>query len=139
MLNAYSGSLYSVISNPASKILLAETVRNGVLGTLDPLPLQVPVDPANPSAGMRTIQDDGFVIGFDNDQNYPNGATKFATRLAFPDSKSGELNADTPTRHPDGIHFLTVDGGLLTRGAATARVSLLAGSYGPWDVLKSRP
>jgi hypothetical protein len=139
MLNGYSGMQFSLIPNPASKILIAETVRNGVLNTLDPLPLQTPIDPANPKAGMRTIQDDGFVIGFDNDENYPNTTTKFATRLAFPDSKTTGLNANTSSRHPDGIHFLTVDGGLWTRGADAARVSPLAGSYGAWDVPKTHP
>jgi hypothetical protein len=135
MLNAYSGIQYSMIANPASKILISETVRNGALGTLDPLPLQTPIDPANPSAGMKTIQDDGFVIGFDNNQTYPNVNTQFATRLAFPDAKTAGLDQAT-SRHPDGIHFLTVDGTMWTKTSEAARVSSLVGSFGTWDVPK---
>lgn len=125
MLNAYSGAIFSSISNPSQKVLVSETVKSGVNGTSDPLKII--------AAGTRLL-DDGFVIGFDNDPDHPDASTKFATRLAFPDSLTTGFDDYTDSRHPNGIHFLSVDGSMRFRGGSAARVSLLGGGYGMWDV-----
>jgi hypothetical protein len=128
MLNGYSSVSYSSIIAPGSRIIIGETARNGAMNTFDPLQLQ---------AGGKPLNDDGFMIGFDNDQSYPNSRTQFATRLAFPDSRTKGLNAESSSRHPDGIHFLTVDGSLWTRGGEIARVIEMQGNFGAWDVPNS--
>jgi prepilin-type processing-associated H-X9-DG protein len=125
MLNAYSNVLFSTIASPTSRVVIAETVKNGALGTSDPLPL---------SAGGSPLVDDGFVIGFDNDPTYPNKATKFATRLAFPNTAKNGFDPEGDARHPGGIHFLFLDGHLGMFNASAGRVSPQAGGYGLWDV-----
>lgn len=121
MLNAYSGISYSSISIPSSKYIVSETTTGGAKKTYDPLPLGLP---------------DGFVIGFNNDQDRPDKETAAATRLAFPDSANGVFDRSTDSRHPDGIHVLYVDGGAALIGPTAAKVILLDGSFGPWDVPK---
>jgi prepilin-type processing-associated H-X9-DG protein len=130
MLNAYSGALFSGIAYPNQKIVIGETAKSGVNGTVDPLPLL---------AGGKPLADDGPVIGFDNDQDHPNSATKNATRLAFPDSVKTGFDTGTATRHPGGIHFLFADGSMHVLKGSAGRVnpsSVGSGlwSYGLWDV-----
>ena len=56
--------------------------------------------------------------------------------------KIADLNAeivkgfdhDTEWRHPDGIHFLTVGGGMKAGDATIAQVIQYGGSFGLWDV-----
>lgn len=130
MLNAYSGAQMSMIPNPDQKILIAETAKSGANGTADPLPLH---------ADGSLLKDDGFVIGFDNDQDYPNAKTKFATRLAFPGSATMGFNRDTDTRHPGENHFLTLGGGMRSLDGSMGSVIQLGGSFGRWDVPKPLP
>ena len=127
MLNAYSGKDLSSIPYPEQKVLVAESAQSGANGTADPMPLL---------AGGKPLQGDGNMIGFDDDQNYPDPKTKFATRLAFPNSAKTGFNRDTAGRHPAGIHYVTAGGGLLVGDGSTAEVILLGGNFGRWDVPK---
>ncbi|MFI5385738.1 MAG: hypothetical protein ACHQ50_06415, partial [Fimbriimonadales bacterium] len=130
MLDAYSGVSSSTIQLPDQKVVIGETSKGGANGTYDPKPLMV---------DGKVLVDDGFMVGFDNDQDYPNASTGLATRLAFPDSAKLGFNRDTEGRHPDGIHYLTAGGGLRSGDASTARVILRSGSFGMWDVPKPVP
>jgi prepilin-type processing-associated H-X9-DG protein len=122
MLNAYSGVDFGTVANPGQKFLISETIRNGNLESYDPLPF--------PGVGVN----DGFVIGFDNDQTYPDKETKYATRLAYPTSwedhsGSPSFRKDTPSRHPGGVNFLLLDGSARTLDATAARVNWPDGPY----------
>ncbi|HVT13745.1 MAG TPA: hypothetical protein VHE55_15880 [Fimbriimonadaceae bacterium] len=130
MLNAYSGVQMSTIPNPDQKILIGETAKSGANGTADPLPLM---------AGGNVLKDDGFVIGFDNDQDYPNSKTSYATRLAFPGSAKTGFNHETETRHPAENHFLSLTGAMRSMDGSIGSVIRLGDSFGPWDVPKPIP
>lgn len=125
MLNGYSGLDVSTIANPDARYLISETVRNGFDHTYDPLPLNVE---------GRKLEDDGFVVGFSNDQTFPNLQTKAATRLAFPNTANGHFDSSSESRHPGGIHFLYVDGHVRLLDGGAANVIRLGGGFGPWDV-----
>jgi hypothetical protein len=126
MVNAYSGVAASTIANPDLKVVIAETATNGANGTLDPLPLIGP-------------KDDGFAIGFNNSQDYPDLKTQFATRLAFPNSAKTGLDHQSEARHPNGIHFLMVGGGSRFADGAYGHVIPLGAGFGQWDVPKPVP
>lgn len=131
MLDGYSGAGYTDIASPGQKFLISETAKSGARSTFDPLRL---------SASGVPIADDGFMIGFDNDQTRPNSGTKFASRLAFPNTAKGDFGDDSDARHPAGIHFLFADGHVgVPLSAAAARVIEIGGTYGPWDVPKPPP
>ncbi len=127
MLNAYSGQDLSTVSEPGQKIIIGETANRGAMGSYDPLPLL--------SQG-KPIADDGNFIGFDNSQDYPDAKTAFATRLAFRGTSSGHFDRNSEARHPDGDHFLTLDGHRRGGDGAIAEVIQQGGYFGPWDVPK---
>jgi len=89
-------------------IVLAETVGNGVAGSYNPLPI-----------GGR----DGFMVGYDNSNGYPNASTRYVTRLGF----IGEGNAPLSLRpiHPKGALGIRADGGIVvfTSASEAFRVS----------------
>jgi prepilin-type processing-associated H-X9-DG protein len=127
MLSGYGGLQLSSISTPGERFLVSETTKSGLFGTVDPLPIR---------AGGTTLADDGFVIGFDNEQEYPNSATVSATRLAYPDSAKYGFTSETGARHPSGLQFLFVDGHFRTLNAEAAKVNRLGAGFGSWDVPK---
>lgn len=128
MLHAYSGVAVSTVSNAGSRFVIGETVKNGMFGTYDPLPLTI---------SGRPLTEDGFVIGFDNAQTYPvagpTGKTKFATRLAFENARDSsgapKITEDTVGRHPEGLNFLFLDGHVDTLNASAMKVNLPGGPY----------
>ncbi|HTQ11169.1 MAG TPA: hypothetical protein VMI31_13965, partial [Fimbriimonadaceae bacterium] len=142
MPDAYSGRDLSTISNPDQKVIVGDTSNRGALGTYDPLPL---------TSGGTPLAYDGFEIGFNDSQVYPRldvvspsgsiiPGTRSATRLAFPHSADGKFDHESDSRHPGGIHFLTVGGGLLTGDGAAANVIQLTGGFGGlWDVPRPTP
>lgn len=132
---AYSGLQYSTIASPNQKFIILETSKNGSRDTYDPLPLTT-----RDSEGRSVeVVDDGFLAGFNNEQVYPSASTRFATRLAFPNSwpkKEGDpvFKEDSEARHPDGLHFVFLDTSIRRLDARAAQVSQ---PFGPWDVPKS--
>ncbi|MDQ2986133.1 MAG: hypothetical protein M3R13_05360 [Armatimonadota bacterium] len=76
-------------------ILLAETIGSGVDGSFNPMPL-----------GGK----DGFLIGYDNSNSFPNAGTKFATRLAF--TGDGDSPLESTPIHPKGTLGIRADGGI---------------------------
>jgi prepilin-type processing-associated H-X9-DG protein len=127
MLSGYGGLQLATISSPGDRFVISETTKNGLYGTVDPMPIR--------SRGT-TLYEDGFVIGFDNAQEYPNGATKSASRLAFPDSGKYGFTDETESRHPGGNHFLFIDGHVRLINAEAGKVNQLGGGFGSWDVPK---
>jgi hypothetical protein len=114
----YSGASTISTVNPGRTVIIAETSNMGAQDTFDPLKFQ-------------DIPQDGFVIGFDNNQFLADKDTKYVTRLAFPGSGSGNFSADGRSRHGGGIHGLTIDGSLLQFGPASAEVKRIGGYWTP--------
>lgn len=105
MYAAMSMRINSDIRNPSVSILLAETSSNGTGNTFNPVPF---LDEAG-----KAIVDDGFLIGYDSG-NVPDSdtfrAAKYVTRLAFPDTKSGNFKYEGGSRHRKGVQAITFDG-----------------------------
>lgn len=87
------------VTNTAEVILIAETISGGFGNSLNPLPLGV--------------ERDGFAIGYNNSNDYPNEQTEFATRLAFLADEKGTAIENMKVLHPDrGTLSLNLDGSL---------------------------
>lgn len=97
--------------NPSTSVLIAETCNRGK-NAYNPIPLA-------PDA------QDGFLIGFDNDNFAFNKATKYATRLAFSGTEDGKFAADAKPRHDGGNFFLFADGHAAPMGPLTAKVDVV--------------
>lgn len=110
----YAGFQTSLIDNPDSVILLAETANRGAGNTFDPKPL-VSLD------GKQ--RDDAFVIGWDTGGTYPTDQSKYVTRLAYPETKGGQFVFNGESRHGKAIHFMTASGKLVTGGPQTAQIA----------------
>ncbi|MEO7454506.1 MAG: hypothetical protein ABIV13_07060 [Fimbriimonadales bacterium] len=82
-------------------ILLAETIGSGVCGSFNPLPL----------GGT-----DGFTIGYDNSNVFPDAQTNYVTRLAF--LGEGPSPLGLMSVHPLGINAIRADGSLVTFSSA---------------------
>jgi len=142
MLDGYSGLDWSTIPYPDQKVIIGETSNRGALNTYDPMPLM---------AGGVPLQYDGFEIGFNDSQDYPIAdtvddkgivtapGTRFATRLAYPNTSRADFDHESESRHPGGIHFLSAEGGLRNGDASTAVVIQLSGGFGLWDVPRPAP
>lgn len=106
------------LSNPSTLILITETSSDGANGTYNPQRLE--------KSGGGVLRDDGFLIGFDNEEgNFgPSASTKHVTRLAFSNTKDG--NFDNPAsrgRHgTNHVIFADGSGGSLTPGDARVRM-----------------
>lgn len=83
-------------------VLLAETIGGGVAGSYNPMPL----------GGA-----DGFMIGYDNSNGFPNGSTRYVTRLGF----VGEGDAPLGLRpiHAKGGLGVRADGSIVVFGSAS--------------------
>jgi hypothetical protein len=82
-------------------ILLAETIGSGACGSFNPLPL----------GGA-----DGFMIGYDNSNFFPDGESKYVTRLAF--FGEGPSPLGLMSVHPQGVNAIRADGSLVTFSSA---------------------
>lgn len=99
----------AMVQRPELSVLIAETSNRGAANTFNPV-----------SFGSG---DDGFAIGWDDDPFQVTSKSQWVTRLAFPDTKSGEFKKTGPTRHNNGIHALAVDGSLITLKPDNAKLS----------------
>ena len=99
LTSADTGRLYEIRDQT---VILAETIGGGVLGSYNPEPLGGP---------------DGFVIGYDNTNGYPDENTGFVTRLAFIGSGSSPLGL-TPI-HAQGVNGIRADGSIVTFESAS--------------------
>lgn len=88
---AYSSYSTQLVDNPDSVIILAETSNGGSHDTFDPHP-------------FSNTKYDGYVIGWDNSNTWPDQNTKSVTRLAFPGSRHGG------TDKAEGRHDLMIYG-----------------------------
>lgn len=95
--------LVSEIENPNRSVIVAETSNMGSMGTIDTHPYKLP--------NGKTIQQDGFVIGWDNSNTAPDDESKTVSRLAFSNSIDG-LGKAVP-RHSGGNYGLTASGAYL--------------------------
>jgi hypothetical protein len=84
-------------------ILLAETIGSGVDGSYNPLPLGGP---------------DGFMIGYDNSNAFPDGDTQFVTRLAY--TSPGESPLGLTSVHEKGTLGIRADGSISIFPSAAA-------------------
>lgn len=102
-------------------ILLAETVGSGAAGSYNPLPLGGP---------------DGFMIGYDNSNGYPNATTRYVTRLGF--IGEGAAPMGLMPIHPRGTVGIRADGSVVVFATAEEafRVSKVgkkpAGHWSPY-------
>ncbi len=95
MYSAMNMQFVSLLRNPDSTVLFAETSNAGALGTLNPVPFK--------NLAGENMLNDGFLLGFDSG-NYSDALTlrkaQFTTRLAF----KKDLSSATPIelgRHMD--------------------------------------
>lgn len=108
----------SLIPSISQTVLLSETSNFGSEQSFNPMPF---VDP-----GGQKVPHDGFLIGYDDSNVRHTAKTRFVTRLAFRRSRDGVFDAGlTEPRHPNGIHFLFLDGHVETLGPSSAKVERL--------------
>lgn len=126
MYVALSGQPRSLIAAPSRTALLAETANRGASSTFDPLPLLRP--------DGTTARFDGFLIGYDDGNEYPSPRTRAVTRLAFLGTRSGAFDEGLLGRHGTMCHFLLADGQLVALPVSAAKVEHLApGLTGLWS------
>lgn len=82
-----------LVDNPDTVIILAETSNGGANDTYDPKP-------------FSTGKNDGFVIGWNNTNLWPDETTKAVTRLAFPGTGGGEFGKGNGRHNSDGIGMI---------------------------------
>jgi hypothetical protein len=114
----------SLVSDPNTAVLVAETSNHGAENTFNPVPFSNGVD------GMTVAWDTGnFEVARDSE---------YVTRLAFPSTRGGDFRKDGPARHGDNIFLLTMGGQLLSLKPNGARLRRLGASgdeiVGHWAV-----
>lgn len=116
------------VENKANTVLIAESSNLGSMDTFDPLIFGEGVS-------------DGFLIGFDNSNFAQNESraiyadSKFATRLAFRNSKDKKFDGTEPGRHGDKIHVVYVDGHIGSITSKSAHVQHMGDqTTGLWSV-----
>ncbi len=149
MFAGASGRTERSYERPNESVLIGETSNNGARDTYNPRPF-----------GPK-FKNDGFLIGLDvSNQQGPllkqdldfiaadiqRGAgdseklgltsPKAVTRLAFPDTGTGNFLENSISRHDNGIHVIYLDGrlGLIRPGAAKVDYSALSRSRNRWAV-----
>ncbi len=127
MYAPYASALLSIVENPDEQIVVGETSNFGASGSYDPLPLK---DSSGKVAG-----NDGFVIGWNNDNLNPTSSTDAVTRLAYPGTSNGTFREGGETRHPKGNFYLNATGGLMALPPSGAVVHIRGGMPAlPWAV-----
>lgn len=104
MFSALSARALSDVANNDQTVLIAETSNYGANNTYNPLPFEL--EDGTP------VPFDGFAIGFDDSQVQSTANSKLVTRLAFPNTASGNFTTATEGRHKSIIHTIFVDGHL---------------------------
>jgi len=89
----YASYSTQLIDHPETVVILAETSNGGTNDTYDPMP-------------FSSTKYDGFVIGWDNGNDFPDEQTHTVTRLAFPGSKDGHPDK-AGGRHGQFINAIT--------------------------------
>jgi hypothetical protein len=115
------GMPISSISNPESAILITETSSLGSEDTFDPHPLK--------DADGNLVKD-GFIVTWSTGNLLSEDPVNAVTRLAFSGTKTGEFKKDGRARHPDGNHFITVNGASVSLPPTAARVE--------WDTKRKK-
>jgi hypothetical protein len=122
----YGAALRSAIPNRSQVLLIGETSNFGSQGSFNPMPF------LNPDGSK--IQNDGFVIGWNDSNAAPSDQTNAVTRLAFRNTASGSFLENGPARHDAGLHFINGDGALVTLKPDVANVTLSQGfPTGAWQ------
>ncbi len=116
MFEPRGGVPLNALTNPDTAVVLGETSNHGTNETYNPLPMK--------STSGDEVSVDGFLIGFDVDDKDGIGA-KYVTRMALPDTKSGEFKEDGRTRHPSGTQVLFASGSTAFLPPTAARVERL--------------
>lgn len=98
--------------NQSTAVLIAETSNNGASDTYNPMPL---------APGSQ----DGFLIGFNDDNFAFSKQTKVVTRLAFSGTKEGKFGSEASSRHDGGNFFLFADGHASPQAPLSAKVDLV--------------
>ncbi len=99
------GMAISSISNPESSILVGETSSSTTIDAFNPFPIKGP-------EGQRLR--DGFIITWNTGNRLGSEAISAVSRLAYPNTASGQFKKDGAARHPGGNHFITVAGTSVT-------------------------
>lgn len=116
MLASLSTRAISDVAQDNQTILISETSNNGAQGVYNPLPFTLETG--------ETVPFDGFSIGFDNQQNLPDTNSRFVTRLAFPDTKSGDFTKKGLVgRHDLQIFGIHVDGSLTRLSPESTKIT----------------
>lgn len=102
MFVPYGGYFKDTITNLDQIVLIAETSNHGAADSYNPQPFI--------GADGKPVTQDGFVIGFDDDNWVPSADSQSVTRLAFPGTSEGKFEKDGPRRHRSGIIVLFGDG-----------------------------
>lgn len=100
--------------------IIAESISNGVLDSLNPLPL-----------GVR----DGFAIGYNDSNTHPTPSSEYVTRVAFIGAEKGAGLSSLEPIHDRGVPVLQMDGHIQIIGAGklklTRRGNLPTGNWVP--------
>jgi prepilin-type processing-associated H-X9-DG protein len=107
----------SRLSSPGLSVLIAETSDLGSRGTFDPVRMNDP--------NGEPLPHDGFAIGWNDGNELCTLASRFVTRLAFPNGKEGPYGKQTRGRHGDGCHALFADGHVRSIKAGEAEITRL--------------
>lgn len=95
----------ALVTDPATAILVAETINHGASGSFNPLPFITSDD--------KEVPLDGFLIGWDDSNFEFKHETSAVTRLAFANVRDGKFGSgEAKTRHDKHINALTTGGNL---------------------------
>ena len=121
MYTPYGGVARFDVENPDSTVLIVETSNHGSKGSFDPEPLKG--------------QYDGFSAAWSNSNFTPSSKSESISRLAFRNTANGKFGEDGSSRHPSGIHMVTIAGEKLLRTPPAALVQIRDGwPSGLWTV-----
>ncbi len=103
LYTALSAADPSMLESTSRTIALAETSNHGAKESYNPKPFVRP--------DGTEVQNDGFLIGY-NDTNFQHtDESEAVTRLAFRHTSEGQFRSPKATsRHPGGIHVVYADG-----------------------------
>ncbi len=121
MYAPYGGVARFDIENPDAAALIVETSNHGSKGSFDPIPL-------------NSIYD-GYIAGWSDGDMRPTEKSDSVTRLAYRGTAKGLFDPDGDSRHPIGLHFVTVSGKKIYLGPAAATIKQRDGRpSGIWTV-----